>query len=87
MNWTCFLGYLANQTSLGRVNLGSSGKVVQVRCKVCTLIENIKKRFVPKLASLWKHASHHETLEVMSSVKVSEHYFLKSNAHVANEKF
>lgn len=83
-----FLGYLPNQAS-NQVEsiLGSNGKVVQVWCKVCTLIESIEKLLIPKLVSLWKHASHHETLEVMSRVKVGEHHFLKSNTHVANEKF
>ncbi len=39
-----------------------------------------------KLDSLWKRASCCKALVVMPRVKVGEHYFLKSNAHVANEK-
>ncbi len=57
--------------------LGSNRKVAQVQCKVCTLIENKKKVFVPKLDFFWKHASHCKALVVMLGVKVGEHYFLK----------
>jgi hypothetical protein len=66
--------------------LGSNGKVVQVRCKVCFLIDGKNKLLVTKLDSLWKHAGCCKTLVVMPRVKVGEHYFLKFNAHVANEK-
>jgi hypothetical protein len=41
---------------------------------------------VTKFDSLWKHEDYHEALVAMKGVKVGEHYFLKSNAHVANEK-
>jgi hypothetical protein len=61
--------------------LGSNGKVVQVQCKVCK-----DKLLVTKLDSLWKHASCCKVFVAMPKVKVGEHYFLKSNAHVDNEK-
>ncbi len=65
--------------------LGSNGKVVQIQCKVCSLINGKNNLMVAKLDSLWKHASGYEALVVMSGVKVGEHYFLKSNAHVAKK--
>jgi hypothetical protein len=63
--------------------LAFDGKIVQVWCKVCTLIE-IKEIFlIPKLDSHWKHANPCKVLIVRPKVKVGEHYFLKTNAHVA----
>jgi hypothetical protein len=67
--------------------MGSNDKVVQVRCKVCSFIDGKDKLLVVKLDFLWKHARCPKPLVVMSGVKVGEHYFLKFNAHVANEKF
>jgi hypothetical protein len=66
--------------------LGSNGKVVQVQCKVCSLIDGKNKLLVIKLDSLWKHAGCCKALVAMLRVKVGEHYFLKFNAHVVNEK-
>jgi hypothetical protein len=66
--------------------MGSNGKVVQVQSKVCSFIDGKNKLLVAKFDSLWKHAGRHKTSVVMPGVKVGEHYFLKSNAHVANEK-
>jgi len=65
---------------------GSNGKVVQVRCEVCSLIDGKYQLLVAKLDSLWKHVGCYKALVAMRGVKVGEHYFLKSNAHVANEK-
>jgi hypothetical protein len=67
--------------------LGSNGKVVQVWCKVCNLIESKKKLLVPKLDYFWKHVGNCKVLVAMLGVKVRQHYCLKSNAHVVNEKF
>jgi len=66
--------------------LGSNGKVVQVRCKVYSLIDGKHKLLVAKVDSPWKHAGCYKALVAMPRVKVREHYFLKSNAHVVNEK-
>ncbi len=44
------------------------------------------KLLIANLDSFWKHASHCKVLVAMLEVKVGEHYFLKPNAHVANEK-
>jgi hypothetical protein len=60
--------------------LGSNVKVVQIQCKVCSLIDGKNNLMVAKLDSLWKHASRCKALVVMPGVKVEEHYFLKSNA-------
>jgi hypothetical protein len=56
-------------------------------CKVCNLIEGKYNFLIPTLDSFWKDACHCKTLVVVLGVKVGQHYFLKSNAHVANEKF
>jgi len=66
--------------------LGSNGKVVRVGCTVCSLIDGKDKLLVAKVDSLWKHAGYCKALVAMPKVKVGEHYFLKSNAHVVNEK-
>jgi hypothetical protein len=66
--------------------MGSNGKVVQVCCKVCSLIDGKCKLLIANLDSFWKHARCHKTLVAMPRVKVEEPYFLKSNGHVANEK-
>lgn len=71
----------------GKNIFGSNGKVVQVRCKVYSLINGKYKLLVAKLDSLWKHVGCHKALVAMQGVKVGEQYFLKSNADVANEKF
>ncbi len=63
-----------------------NGKVVQDHCKLCSLIDGKYKFLIANLDSLWKHVSRCKVLVTMSRVKVGEHYFLKSNAHVANEK-
>jgi hypothetical protein len=67
--------------------MGSNGKVVQVWCKVCFLIDGKNKLLVAKLDSLWNHVGCCKVLTTMSGINVGEHYFLKSNAHVVNEKF
>jgi hypothetical protein len=41
---------------------------------------------VTKVDSFWKNARCHKVLVAMPRAKVGEHYFLKSNAHVVNEK-
>jgi hypothetical protein len=41
---------------------------------------------VPMLHSFWKHVGPCKVLVVQLKVKVREHYFLKTNTHVANEK-
>jgi hypothetical protein len=66
--------------------MGSKGKVVQGQCKVCSLIDGKDKLLVTKFDSPWKHAGHHKTLVALPVVRVGEHYFLKSNARVLNEK-
>jgi len=50
------------------------------------LINGKDKLLVAKVDSLWKHAGCCKALVVMPKVKVGERYFLKSNAHVVNEK-
>ncbi len=50
--------------------LGSNGKVVQVWCEVCSLIDGKDKLLVVKLDSLWKHAGYRKALVAMWGVKV-----------------
>jgi hypothetical protein len=66
--------------------LAFDGKIVQVWCKVFIPIEVKEKFLVPKLDSCWKHANPCKVCLVKPKVKVGKHYFLKTNAHVANEK-
>jgi hypothetical protein len=65
--------------------MGSKGKVIQVWCKVCSLIDGKDKLLVTKFDSPWKHASCHKALVPLPMAKVWEHYFLKFNAHGVNE--
>jgi len=44
---------------------GSNGKVVQVQCEVCYLIDGKYKLMVAKLDSLWKHVGWHKALVAM----------------------
>jgi hypothetical protein len=41
---------------------------------------------VPKLDSLWKHVGCCKALVAILGIKVGDHYFLKTNYDVANEK-
>ncbi len=67
--------------------LGFDGKVIQVQCKICAWIKGKDELLVPKLDSLWKDVGHYKALVAMPRVNVGDHYFLKTNSHVANEKF
>ncbi len=53
---------------------------------ICTRIKSKKKLMVPKLGFLWKHVGYCKALVAMLGVKVWDHYFLKTNYDVANEK-
>ncbi len=55
-------------------------------CKICTQIKSKTKLLVPKLDFLWKHVGCCKALVAMLGVKVGDHYFLKTNYHVVNEK-
>jgi hypothetical protein len=55
--------------------------------QICSLTEGKYNFPISTLNSFWKHAGHPKVLVAMPGVKVGQHYFLKSNAHVANEKF
>jgi hypothetical protein len=56
-------------------------------CKVCNLIEGKYNFLIPTFNSFWKYINHCKVLVAMPGVKVGQNYFLKSNAHVANEMF
>jgi len=49
-------------------------------------IKGKNKLLVPNLDSLWKHVGCYKVLIAMVGVKVGDHYFLKTNSHVTNEK-
>jgi hypothetical protein len=57
-----------------------------IKSSVCTIIEGKKKLMVPMLDSFWKHVGPCRALVIKLKVKVREHYFLKTNTHVVNEK-
>jgi hypothetical protein len=65
--------------------LNFDGKIVQMWCKIYTWIEGIDKLLVPKLDFLWKHDGCHKPV-AMPRVKMGDHYFLKMNFRVANDK-
>ncbi len=62
------------------------GKVHQVRCKVCSIIEGKEKLLAPKLDNLWKHANRKKTLTNIQGVyKVSEYYMNKDLVRAKNK--
>jgi transposase len=65
--------------------VGVDGKVHQVKCKVCSKIEECDKLLVLKLDSLWKHVGHKKVVTLIANVAVKEYNFLKMNQHVFNE--
>jgi hypothetical protein len=56
--------------------LGSNGKVVQIQCNVCSLIDGENKLMVAKLDSLWKHASRCKALVAMPRGLVMQMLFV-----------
>jgi hypothetical protein len=66
--------------------VGVDGKVTQVKCKECTIIEGRNKLFVLKLDSLWKHVGQRKATIASMSMAIGDFYFLKTNQHVFNEK-
>lgn len=65
--------------------LGRDGRVVQVRCKICTDIMGREKLLVPKIDSLWKHVGKRKALANMGHVKQGDYYFLTKNQHAGNK--
>jgi hypothetical protein len=59
---------------------------ILIKTSVCTIIKGKKKLMVPMLDSFWKHVAPCKALVAKLKVKAREHYFLKTNTHVANEK-
>jgi hypothetical protein len=66
--------------------VGVDGRIMQVRCKVCSDVERREKLLVPKIDSLWKHVGRRRALVDMAKVKRGEYYYLGSNQHVKNER-
>lgn len=67
--------------------VSENGDVRQVRCKICTEVDGRDKLLVPKIDSLWKHASRRRALATHGKLQAGQFYFLVSgNAHVKNEK-
>jgi hypothetical protein len=65
--------------------LGFDGRVIQVKCKIYTRIDDIDNILVPKLDSLWKHVGHHKVLVTMLKAKMGDDYIYIFKIHVANE--
>ncbi len=55
--------------------VGVDGKITQVKCKMCTIIEGGKKLLVPKLDLLWKHVGQRKATIASACVVVGEFYF------------
>jgi hypothetical protein len=55
--------------------VGIDGKVTQVKCKMCIVIEGGKKLLVHKLDSLWKHVGQRKATIASTSVVIGEFYF------------
>jgi len=67
--------------------VGFDGKVYQMECKMCSLIEGHDKLLMPKLDSSWKHDGQTKPIIGIANVAARVHYYLKINQHVLNEHF
>jgi hypothetical protein len=61
------------------VVMGADGRVLQVRCKVCSFVERWEKLLVLKIDSLWKHVGRRKALCDTMKVKKGEYYYLGQN--------
>jgi hypothetical protein len=60
--------------------------VHQVKCKVCSKIEEKDKLLAPKLDNFWKHSGRRKALVVILGVyKVGKFYKKKNSIHAKNE--
>jgi hypothetical protein len=50
--------------------MGADGRIIQVRCKICSDIEGREKLLVPKIDSLYKHAGRKKALVDMGRCAV-----------------
>jgi hypothetical protein len=66
--------------------MGTDGRISQVRCKVCTFVEQRDKLLVAKIDSLWKHAGRRKALCDSAKLKKGEYYYLGQNQHIQNEQ-
>jgi hypothetical protein len=66
--------------------VGAKGKVTQIKCKVCNIIDGRNRLLVAKLNSLWKPIGCRKATIIFTSVVMGDIYFLKTNQHMINEK-
>jgi hypothetical protein len=56
------------------------GEVYQVKCKVCTKIEDNEKLLAPKLNSLWKHSGRWKAkLAIIPRVCIANEYYINKD--------
>jgi hypothetical protein len=67
--------------------VGVEGKVTQVKCNACSVIDERDKFLVAKLDFLWKHVGYKLATIAFVGVGMGDIYFLKINQHMINEKF
>jgi hypothetical protein len=66
--------------------MGADGRISQVRCKVCTFVEQRDKLLVAKIDPLWKHVGWCKALYDSTKLKKGEYYYLGQNQHIKNEQ-
>jgi hypothetical protein len=69
-----------------KVVLGANGKMIMVRCKICTNVENQEKLFMPKFDGLYKHVGHCKVTIVKLGVAMGVYYMSSMSQHLNNER-
>ncbi len=65
--------------------INEMGVLHQIKCKICTSIEQKEKKLVPKLDNLPKNVGWWKCLVSQPSVYVGSYYFNKNLVHMKNE--
>jgi hypothetical protein len=76
----------ATRFSWSKVICGKDGKMMMVKCKICTNIKGREKLLVPKLNSLIKHSSLRKCIKVRPRIIIGKLYICPINVHVQNKK-
>ncbi len=76
----------ATRFSWFKVVCEKDGKLMMVKCKICTNIEGREKLIVPKLNSLIKHYGLKKCIKARPRIIIGKLYICPTNVHVQNEK-
>lgn len=66
--------------------MGLKGKMMQVKCCICDVVENKEKLFVLKFDNFQKYVGHHKAMSAHLWVAIGQYYYSGTNQHAKNEK-